>query len=177
MKAIHKFGIGALALASLASSCTRDFENINKNPEITDNISPEQLFTASQKAMVDRDFDWFYEHYQYLMRYTQFTVSYPDGNTSGMFANPRVNDFYSSFYTKIGGNLSAIQQIVDAKTGADKTYYSQVRAIATVNKVYSAFRVMDVNGSIPYTEAFQARVGEGSFLPAYDSQGKAVRYF
>ncbi len=177
MKAIHKLGIGALALVTLASSCTKDFENINKNPEITPDISPEQLITTSQKAMVDRDFDWFYEHYQYLMRYSQYTVSYPDGNTSGMFANPRVNDFYSAFYTSIGRNLSAIQQIVDAKTGDDQAYYSQVRAIATVNKVYSAFRVTDVNGSIPYTEAFGARVGEGNFQPAYDSQEKLFGVF
>ncbi|WP_346318643.1 SusD/RagB family nutrient-binding outer membrane lipoprotein [Chitinophaga sp. YIM B06452] len=177
MKAIHKFGIGALALATLVSSCTKDFENINKNPEITDDISPEQLITTSQKAMVDRDFDWFYEHYQYLMRYMQFTVSYADGNTGGMFSNPRVNEYYNGFYTNIGRNLSAIQQIVDKKTGDDKTYYSQVRAVATVNKVYAAFRVMDVNGSIPYTEAFQARVGEGSFLPAYDNQEKLFGVF
>ncbi|RPD40975.1 SusD/RagB family nutrient-binding outer membrane lipoprotein [Chitinophaga barathri] len=177
MKAIHKLGIGALALATLASSCTKDFENINKNPEITPDISPEMLITTSQKAMVDRDFDWFYEHYQYLMRYTQFTVSYPDGNTGGMFANPRVNDFYSAFYTNIGRNLTDIQQIVDGKTGSDQAYYAQVRAIATVNKVYSAFRVTDVNGSIPYTEAFLARVGEGSFKPAYDSQEKLFDIF
>lgn len=177
MKAIHTLGIGALALVTLASSCTKDFENINKNPEITPEISPEQLITTSQKAMVDRDFDWFYEHYQYLMRYAQYTVSYPDGNNSGMFANPRVNDFYASFYRNIGRNLADIQQIVDKKTGDDKTYYSQVRAIATINKVYAAFRVSDVNGSIPYTEAFQARVTDGTLTPVYDSQEKLFGIF
>ncbi|MGX5819603.1 SusD/RagB family nutrient-binding outer membrane lipoprotein [Chitinophaga lutea] len=176
MKAIHKLSFGALALVTMASACTRDFAGLNTSPEVSTGMTPEQLITTSQKAIVDRDFDWFYEHYQYQMRYMQYTVGFPDGNTAGTFTNPRVNDFYPAFYKGIGRNLTEIQRVVGKMSDADKARYAYVAAIASVNKVYAAFRVMDVNGSIPYTEALSARATE-NVTPVYDNQEKLFATF
>ncbi|WP_109698459.1 SusD/RagB family nutrient-binding outer membrane lipoprotein [Chitinophaga deserti] len=176
MKSLHKLGIGTLALATFATACTKDFTDTNTNPNISKDIVASMLLTTSQKAMVDRDFDWFYEHYQFLMRYMQYTVSYAEGNNSGMFSNPRVNEYYHAFYTSIGRNLVEIERIVNNMQGEEKTRWSQVAAIAKIHKVYSGFRVMDVNGSIPYTQALTAR-SEEIMLPKYDSQETLFNVF
>ena len=42
-------------------------------------------------------------------------------------------------------------------------------SIASILKAYYAFYVSDINGSIPYTQAFQARYG-GTLTPTYDAQ-------
>ena len=42
-------------------------------------------------------------------------------------------------------------------------------AIAAIFKAYYAFYVSDINGSIPYSQAFQARYG-GTLTPVYDPQ-------
>ncbi len=169
MKSLHKLGIGALALATFATACTKDFTETNTNPNISKDIVASMLLTTSQKAMVDRDFDWFYEHYQFLMRYMQYTVSYAEGNNSGMFSNPRVNELYQAFYSSIGRNLVEIERIVNNLPAEEQARWSQIVAIAKVHKVYTAFRVSDVNGSIPYNEALTART-EAIMLPKYDSQ-------
>src|SRR5690606_9262482 len=49
-------------------------------------------------------------------------------------------------------------------------------AIAKVHKVFAAFRVTDVNGSIPYSEALSAREN-ANFTPVYDNQEKLFAQF
>jgi hypothetical protein len=50
-----------------------------------------------------------------------------------------------------------------------KAKYQYQRAIIAIFKAYYAFYVSDINGSIPYSEAFQGRYG-GTFTPKYDKQ-------
>ncbi|UYQ93907.1 SusD/RagB family nutrient-binding outer membrane lipoprotein [Chitinophaga horti] len=169
MKIINKFGIGVLALATFASSCTRDFEELNTNPEVSTNIQPELLFTSPAKAIVDRDFDWYYDNYAYLMRWMQFSTNYPIGNSGGMFNAQNTNNLYQGLYNNIGRNLTEIHNLVEKLDSANKPRYQHVDAIASVLKTYAAFRVSDANGSIPYSEAWKAR-SEANFLPAYDTQ-------
>lgn len=177
MKAMHKFGIGALALATFATACTRDFTDLNTNPEISKNMKPEQLLTLSQKTMVDRDFEWFYDNYSYIMPWMQFTVSYPNGNPASIFnLVSNVNGFYSALYADFGRNLADIESQVNAMGGEERARYAHIAAIATVHKVWGAWRTMDVNGSIPYSEAMKSR-SEEFFTPKYDTQEELFTQF
>lgn len=167
----HKLGIGVLAIATFASACTKNFAEYNTDPEVSPTLPPEYMITSSQKAMVDRDFDWYYDNYGYLMRWMQFTVAFPAGNVAGMFGAQNVNDYYQAFYTNIGRNLVEIEKIVGKMPEADRGQYRNLIAIARIHKAFAAFRVSDVNGSIPYTEALRARE-TANFTPVYDSQEK-----
>ncbi|WP_341840956.1 SusD/RagB family nutrient-binding outer membrane lipoprotein [Chitinophaga caseinilytica] len=177
MKAMHKFGMGALALATFASACTRDFAEMNTSPEISKDMKPEQLITLTQKTMVDRDFEWFYDNYSYIMPWMQFTVSYPNGNPASIFnLVSNVNGFYSAFYNDFGRNLADIQRQVNAMAGEERARYAHIAAIATVHKVWGAWRTTDVNGSIPYSEAMGARTDQ-NFTPKYDNQAALYAQF
>lgn len=172
----HKLGISVLALATFASACTKDFENKNNDQEVAPTVPPETLISASQKAIVDRDFDWYYDNYGFLMRWMQFTVASPEGNQPGMFGGQNTNGFYGGFYTGIGRNLVEIEKLI-SKLPADKQpSYRNIGAITTIHKVYAAFRVSDVNGSIPYKEALTARE-TANFTPKYDSQQELFSLF
>lgn len=172
----HKLGIGVLAMATFASACTKDFAEYNTDPEVSPAILPETMITSSQKAIVDRDFDWYYDNYGYLMRWMQFTVAFPEGNVAGMFGGQNTNNFYQAFYTTIGRNLVEIEKLIKNMPEAERAQYRNIDAIAKIHKVYAGFRVADVNGSIPYTEALQARE-TANFTPVYDNQEKLFQVF
>lgn len=167
MNTIYKWG--AVAAVMLLSACTKNFEELNTNPEVSPGTNPELLITASEKTLVDRDFDWFYDNYQYLMRWMQFVVAAPSSTTSGLFSPTNVNDLYSALYNQVGRNLTEINAMISKMPAETKEKYQQVAAIAQVVKVYAAWRVADANGSIPYTEAWKAR-DSALFTPRYDNQ-------
>lgn len=172
----HKIGIGVLAMATMASACTKDFAEHNTDPEVSPSILPETMITSSQKAIVDRDFDWYYDNYGFLMRWMQFTVASPEGNAAGMFGGQNTNNFYQAFYTNIGRNLVEIEKLVNKMPDEKRAQYRNISAIAKIHKVYTAFRVSDANGSIPYSEALQARE-TANFTPVYDNQEQLFNTF
>lgn len=169
MKAVNKWGIGAVLAGMMLGSCTKGFEDLNKSPNISDNTAPELLITQSVKSIVDRDYDWFYDCYQYQMQWMQFVTAAPTSSVGGLFSPTNTNDFYSALYKNIGRNLVDIEEMVGKMPEEQKGKYAELVAIAKIIKVYSAWRVSDANGSIPYTEAWGARYN-GTFTPAYDTQ-------
>lgn len=151
------------------ASCTKGFEDLNQNPKVSPTTSPELLLTLPGKAIVDRDFDWFYDCYQYQMQWMQFGVPAPGSSIGRLFSPSNTNDFYSAFYKNIGPNLVDIDTIIARMPEATRNNFAEVGAIARIMKVYAAWRVSDANGSIPYSKAFGARYG-GTFTPTYDTQ-------
>ena len=49
--------------------------------------------------------------------------------------------------------------IINNKTTQEQSRYVYVKSVARIMKAYYAWYVSDVNGSMPYLEAFQARYG------------------
>jgi hypothetical protein len=169
MKTVNKWGIGVAVAGLMLSSCTKNFADLNTSPVITTDPPPELLITQSVKSIVDRDFDWFYDAYQYQMQWMQFGVASPGTSPTGLFSPTNSNDFYNALYKNIGRNLVEIEDVVARKPQDQQAQYSNLIAIAKILKVYAAWRVSDANGSIPYTQAWQAR-SDANFTPAYDTQ-------
>lgn len=169
MKTVNKWGIGVAVAGLMLSSCTKNFADLNTSPVITQDPPPELLITQSVKSIVDRDFDWFYDAYQYQMQWMQFGVASPGTSPTGLFSPTNTNDFYNALYKNIGRNLVEIQDVVARKPQDQQAQYSNLVSIAQILKVYSSWRVSDANGSIPYTEAWAAR-SDANFTPKYDTQ-------
>lgn len=169
MKAVNKWGIGVVLAGMMLSSCTKGFEDLNKSPDISDNTAPELLITQSVKSIVDRDFDWFYDNYSYQMQWMQFVTAAPNSSVATLFTPTNTNGFYGALYSNIGRNLVEIEEMVKKMPEGERGKYAQLVAIAKIIKVYSAWRVSDANGSIPYTQAWQSRYG-GTVTPVYDNQ-------
>ncbi|MBC9932531.1 SusD/RagB family nutrient-binding outer membrane lipoprotein [Chitinophaga qingshengii] len=171
MKNINKWGLGVAVAGMMLSACTKNFEDLNKNPQVSENVPPEMLITQSEKGIVDRDFDWFYDAYSYQLQWLQFGVAAPGSSSTGLFSPTNTNDFYNAFYKGIGRNLVEIESVVAKRPEGERAQYSSLIAIAKILKVYSAWRASDANGSMPYTNAFQAR-SDANYTPTYDTQEK-----
>ncbi|SJZ51983.1 Starch-binding associating with outer membrane [Chitinophaga eiseniae] len=171
MKHVNKWGLGVAVAGMMLTACTKNFEDLNQNPQVSEDVPPEMLITQSEKGIVDRDFDWFYDAYTYQLQWMQFGVAAPGSSPTGLFSPTNTNDFYNAFYKGIGRNLVEMEAVVSRKPEAERAQYGNVLAIAKILKVYSAWRASDANGSMPYSNAFQAR-SDANFTPTYDTQEK-----
>lgn len=152
-----------------ASSCKKNFGEINTNPSVV--ITPDVgfLLTYAQERMITYQYnEWIWESMEQLLRFTQHITTDPYELTSN------VNGRYPAFYNDVLPNLTEIRRQVSLK--ADSANYQKVNAVTYVLQVLQGLKVTDMNGSIPYTEAAQARSG-GKFDPAYDPQPELINTF
>ena len=73
------------------------------------------------------------------------------------------------FFPGVGSVTNDVAKLVEKMTTAEKAARQMLVAMAEVLKIYYAFYVSDINGSIAYTEAFDSRYG-GTFTPKWESQ-------
>jgi hypothetical protein len=169
---IIKSYIIATATASLlfcASSCKKNFGEINTNPSVV--ITPDVgfLLTYAQEKMVTYQYnEWIWESMEQLLRFTQHITTDPYELTSN------VNSRYPTFYNDVLPNLTEIRRQISLKE--DSANYQKVSAVTYILQVLHGLKVTDMNGSIPYSEASQARNG-GKFDPIYNSQQELINIF
>jgi hypothetical protein len=167
----HKNAFWALMLVFLAS-CSRDkFAELNTDPDAVLTIDPEKELTPGQLSMVNSDYEAFYDHVRNMNPWTQIYVNTNGNSATFMETGGNINNRWGIFYGGVGYNLSDVIHLIDVMPDEEKAQYQQLRAIAGVSKAYYAFYVADANGSIPYSQAFQARYTIPAMLtPAYDTQ-------
>jgi hypothetical protein len=160
----------ALSCISLSSCKKEDFVELNTNPVTLDKITPEQEFMdATIRLNTDR-LEWYYDNLRGIMPWMQMSTPL-NGNglsfisESGNMRNVR----YNMFYPSIGAALTDIQVMISQMPEEEQAKRSNQVAIAGIVKAYYAFYVSDINGSIPYTEAFRGKY-DASFTPKYDTQ-------
>lgn len=148
----------------ITTSCTQDFENINKNPNSPEVVQTSQLLSSAQRAAKST----LYTRERMGIIYAQHwaETDYTDTST---FANSE-NSFYS-FYS---GALANLQEII--KFNSDENTIPQVLesgatvnqlAVARILKAWVYMNVTDIWGDIPYSEAV---LGNDNASPKYDEQ-------
>jgi hypothetical protein len=162
-----------LSLAFLAltvGSCKKSsFVSVNSDPNTLYKVDPADQFLAAASGCQD-DFEYYYDVYRALNYWLQYSTN-QTGNALG-FMNPssNFNERYAKiFYGRVGSYLSDIPHLVANMTEDEQAKRVYQVSIAAIFKAYYAFYVSDINGSIPYSEAFQARYG-GTLYPKYDRQ-------
>ncbi|WP_042481323.1 SusD/RagB family nutrient-binding outer membrane lipoprotein [Solitalea canadensis] len=170
MKTNKKLKYIAIAVSSLMMvSCTNEFAEINTNPETILDVSPETFFTNAVIGIHENSFEAFYDNYRRIMPWMQLQVPIT-GNTTDFITNSgNMNSRYGTFYGNVGNNLTNLIVLVDKMPQDQQGKYANMKAIAEILKIYQAFYVSDINGSIAYNEAFQVRYG-GTDQPKYDTQ-------
>ncbi len=171
MKKIFNYKLLLVYTAVLLSSisCTKDFDEINKNNNAatSEQAAPEMLLTNCIEALTDRVHEIFLgEEMGSCWVQHQAKVQYTDEDRY----RPRlsvINNTWASFYASSGMDAEAIIKIAKQR-GAD---YDNYQAIGTILKCYVMSVVTDLYGDVPYSEAFKARPADGSILnPVYDKQ-------
>jgi len=69
----------------------------------------------------------------------------------------------------MGSVTTDVAKLTEKMSDADKASRQMLVAMAEVMKIYYAFYVSDINGSLAYTEAFDSRYG-GTFTPKWEGQ-------
>lgn len=162
--------MGLLLGASVFTvSCNKDkFVEQNISPNTLYEVNPEDQFLRGSIS-IQNDFEYFYDVYRKLNYWLQYTTPATGNGANFNLPGSQFNYRYGNFYGNIGVALKDCLAIIDKLPEGEKASYAQIKAITEILHAYYGFYVSDINGSIPFSEAFQARYG-GTLTPKYDTQ-------
>jgi hypothetical protein len=166
----NKFFLLPLALVLIVASCKKAaFVSANINPSVVTAIDPGQEFLYGSLHFPD-DFEYYYDVYQCMMPWMQFSTGKLGNSLSfDLQTGANFNYRYGNFYTNVGLNYADIPHQIKNLPVTEQPTRVYEAAIASIANAYYAFYVTDINGDMPYSEAFQARYG-GTLTPTYDAQ-------
>ncbi len=150
-----------------AGSCTKNFEDINKNPNNPTETNPEYLFTYILKEG-GGEYDMFTVNKNHMIQWVMY-ASKSFGNSTmppyDYLTQPRIKSLWSAFYTKILLNTNELILMTKDDPESINKY-----ALARIWRVYIFHKITDLWGDVPYSEAINA-IGDVKILkPVYDSQ-------
>lgn len=160
----------ALAVSIMLGACNKDkFREDNTDPTTLYSVEPENQFLNGTVPAHSNDFEWFYDFYRRIMPWVQLSTN-ANGNAKTFIEEAgNFNQRYGIFYGGVGNKLVDVGKLIERMTPEEQAKRVHMKAIPNVLLAYYAFYTSDVNGSIPFSEAFQARYG-GTFTPKYDTQ-------
>lgn len=166
----YKKVIYILLLLTVVAGCKKEsFVKENTDPNILPVIEPEKEFTNAILQIHNQSFEAYYDYYRRIMPWMQMDVN-QTGNSKTLVTDVgNFNQRYGIFYPTLGAQLADLQYLISTKPDAEKAKYVYMSNIADILKIYYAFYVSDINGSMPYTEAFKGRYN-GTSTPIYQTQ-------
>ncbi|WP_341835103.1 SusD/RagB family nutrient-binding outer membrane lipoprotein [Chitinophaga pollutisoli] len=175
---LNKIWMAAVVAGTVgATACKKEgFISYNTNPGTIYNLKPEEQFANAVVATFEADFEYYYDYYRIMMPWMQYHTSQNGNGKTFMAEVGNFNQRRGYFYGRVGNVLTDVQKIIEAMPAGEKDKYQHQNAIATILKVYYAVYTTDINGSMPYTQAFQARYG-GTMTPVYDNQQNLYNTF
>src|SRR4051794_13078403 len=119
-----------------ASSCKKNFGEINTNPSIVTKPDVGFLLTYAEDQMIKYQYtEWIWESMEQLLRFTQHVTTDPYELTSN------VNLRYNTYYLQILPNLFEIRNQIAAKP--DSANYRKMSAVTYVLQVLHGIKVTD----------------------------------
>jgi len=158
----HKIILSLFLVIAFQSSCTKDFEEMNKDPNNPVDVPAINIFTNAVNSTFGAELGGWMQH-TYLGVWCQqwCKVQYIDEDRY----QPRdMSGYFEGPYTSSLKNLT----IVISKT--TKSGDDRLRAAAKVLRAQNFLYLTDLWGDIPYSEALQGFSADGTITPKYDSQ-------
>lgn len=169
-KIIQGLSILLIAMLFLTIGCTKDFEELNKDPNEPTVVPTSFLLTNAQRSIMDDMWDEWWNG-RFGLQYSQYwsQVVYTEESRY----QPRVNitnSYWQYFYTNMTDLQDIIRLNTDEDTKGDAMAYgsnaNQI-AVARILKAYTFHFMTDCWGDIPY---FEALLGSENIAPAYTPQ-------
>jgi hypothetical protein len=158
MKAITKISFG-LFLVVFFFGCTKNFDEINTNPNQPAEVTTATLLTAACKGMCDDIYDeWWGGRQSNLWAQYWVQRNYPTEDRYSIRQNVN-NQYWRLIYHDIKNLVQIIKLNTDPDTKAAAAVYGDNNnqiAVATILKVWAMQIMTDTWGDIPYSEAFKA---------------------
>ncbi len=149
------FFISFLGLGIVLNSCTKDFEEINTNPNAPENVAPQFLLSNILWEAADNNTRQSWLAGNMLAQHTS-NVEFQPVDRYDLGSN-------ASYWEGTYRLLNDIELMHNA-TGSNAAY----AALGDILKAYLTSQLTDLWTNVPYFNAIQA--DEGNFTPTYDSQ-------
>lgn len=145
-------------------SCRKDFEEIDTNPQGFTTASDGALFNGIVQSLMPTWNEQFYINNEILYAQTQQAAL-----TSAAWGNYTLGteDIWQNYYT----TLAAIRELEKRFSSYPATAATQnMKAMLSIVKAYKTFKLTDLFGDIPYSEAGYGYEDLSRLYPAYDPQ-------
>ena len=154
---------GLFLIVGLLSSCTSGFEKMNTNPNSPVSVPAINIFTDAQQKAIARQMGGWMQH-TYLGCWSQqwCRVQYIDEDRY----MPR--DMSTEFQNPYIEELKNLTIVIDQASGTENN--PGLAAAAKIMRTWAFMYITDVWGDIPYTDALQGFLIDGTLTPKYDSQ-------
>ena len=154
----------------LAFSCTKNFEEINTNPNNPSTTNPNYLFNYVLKEIGGEYGNYNTYNYTYIQRWIMQTSAVYGNSTMPpytIFDQYRIQILWEYFYTDIGLNNQMLMEM----TADDPDEVNKYQA-ARIWNVYCFHKVTDLWGDVPYSKAWKILDEYNSTIiqPEYDTQ-------
>lgn len=163
----YKLGIVLLGAALFSlSSCTKDFEELNKNPNEVTNPNIDYIFTYSIVRANGQGFEMHRANLIYCAAMIQHFASL-NGYWTGdkyTYSSEYSSAFFGSMYPSAVRELTQLVEL----TSTDPELVNK-KSAARIMRVYTMHRLTDLYGDVPYFEAGKGYTS-GIFKPKYDKQ-------
>ncbi len=163
IKLITGIGMAALLVLQL-SSCTKDFEETNTNPHGFTTASDGSLFNHIIESLVPTGNEQFYINNEILYKQTQLAALTKDawGNfTIG------TEEMWQNYYKTLPSFRELDKRFATYGNNASVT---NMKAMLRIVLAYKTFKLTDMFGDIPYTEAGYGFQNLEKLHPKYDRQ-------
>lgn len=152
----------------LLTSCVKDFEVLNTDPNNTQDVDPELLLKYSLKHGMSNFLTASHLEYNGLHQYMMYFATRGGIEPGNEYEQPSGADgFWRETYVDVANNTQQVINITDN---------DQLKAIAMIWKIYQMQGITDLYGDVPYSEAFKGNP-ELEFSPAYDRQEEIYHSF
>jgi len=131
----------AVAAITLLQSCTKNFEEINKNPSQFNSPDAEAIFTGVVKATTDQ-----MERNNYLFFWTYANFFSIDGGTARYGTGDDTN--WQQMYINVLGNIKQLKNLY----GSNPQFANRIQ-IAEIWECYAYSYLVGTYGPIPYSKA------------------------
>ncbi len=150
-------------LMIIAGSCTKDFEEMNTNPNSPVDVPSINIFTNTLVSHMGYEMGGWIQH-TYLGPWSQqwCKVQYIDEDKY----MPRNMD--GDFHGRYTGPLQDLTIIIEKESGEDGS--TELLAAAKIWRVLIFGFLTDIWGDVPYSEANQGLQLDGTITPVYDTQ-------
>ncbi|MES2875202.1 MAG: SusD/RagB family nutrient-binding outer membrane lipoprotein [Bacteroidota bacterium] len=149
-----------LAFCVIQLGCTKDFDELNTDPNRPKNITPGVMLGQLQYRIVNSSMGAARGFTHQLMQVDAPRASAGGGGLHRYVVNPGAG-VWSNFYTY----LTDIEDIYKTSDGLKENNY---KAIALVYKSWAYSILTDLYGDVPYSQATKAT--EGTFKAKFDAQ-------
>lgn len=158
----QKIILGLFLVLGMVSACTKDFEELNTNPNSPVDVPAINIFTNVVENAVSLELgDWIQHTYLGVWCQQWCKIQYIDEDR---YMPRDMSGYFNAPYT---GGLKNLAIVMDKATAEGD---DRLLAAAKIMRAWQVMYLTDLFGDVPYTEALQGFSADGTLYPKYDTQ-------